>query len=178
MIKPILQLGDPLLRRKAVRIAKTAGIDLKPLLDDMLATLADSRGVGIAAPQIGESVRLVIIASQSNDRYPDAPDMAPLPMINPRIEWASPETEKDWEGCLSIPGIRGIVPRNSRILVRYQRFPDRVEVIEAYEGFEARIVQHELDHLDGKLFIDRVESTHELATEQEYGRIVGGDEED
>ena len=176
MIKPILQLGNPLLRRKALTITDPSDPDLGPLLDDMLATLHESRGVGIAAPQIGVSLRLVIIASESNDRYPEAPTMVAVPLLNPRIEWASPETEKDWEGCLSIPGLRGIVPRNTHIRVRYLNFPGGEEVVEEFEGFVARIVQHEVDHLDGTLFIDRVGSTRELATEREYTRIVTEEE--
>ncbi len=177
MIKPILQLGNPILRRKAAPIADVSDTRLPKLLEDMLDTLKESGGVGIAAPQIGESVRLVIIASQSNDRYPDAPPMTPKPLANPIIEWAGPETEKDWEGCLSIPGLRGIVPRKVLIRVRYLTLPHGEEVVEEFEGFIARIVQHEVDHLDGKLFIDRVRSTRELATEQEYTRIVTEEEQ-
>jgi peptide deformylase len=176
MIKPIIQMGNKLLRRKSVPVTDLSDPNLAQLLEDMLDTLKDSGGVGIAAPQIGESVRLVIIASQSNDRYPDAPPMIPQPMVNPIIEWAGPEIEKDWEGCLSIPGLRGIVPRKAHIRVRYRTLPQGKEVVEEFEGFVARIVQHEVDHLDGKLFIDRVRSTRELATEQEYARIVTEEE--
>lgn len=169
---PIVQLGDPRLRRISSSALDLSDSFLSDLLKALSATLGASGGVGIAAPQVGEAVRAVIVASKPNGRYPLAPPMAPLVLLDPVVEWASAETEVDWEGCLSVPGIRGRVARSSRIRVRYRDAADRREVVAEFEGFVARIAQHEIDHLDGLVFLDRVASARDLATEQEYRKIV------
>jgi peptide deformylase len=125
--------------------------------------------VGIAAPQVYEPLRLFIIASRPNARYPQAPAMEPTAIINPEILWASDEKEKGWEGCLSIPGLRGLVPRHTRIGVRYLTCSGNVAEVE-YAGFLALVFQHEFDHLQGLVFVDRLESTLDLVTEKEYLR--------
>ena len=167
----IAQLGAPVIREQAVKVTNPADPQLQTLIDDMLVTVANQKGMGIAAPQVSVSKRIIILSSQPNTRYPYAPAMEPTVMINPVLEWASPDIDKDWEGCLTVPGIRGLVPRHRAIRVRYwTRQGAEVEI--AYEGFLARIFQHEIDHLDGLVFLDRVESTRDLATEREWQKII------
>ena len=137
----------------------------------MLATVADANGVGIAAPQVFVALSLFIVASQPNPRYPNAPDMDPVAMINPELLWVSDDKEKGWEGCLSIPGIRGVVPRHRRIGIRYVNRKGELRE-EEYSNFPARVFQHEFDHIQGVVFLDRVENSRELVTEKEYLRIV------
>jgi peptide deformylase len=173
VLRQIAQLGHPVLRQEARAINDPADAGVQALIDDMLATAIDASGVGIAAPQVYEPLALFIVASRANPRYPQAQEMPPTVVINPEIVWRSDEMEKGWEGCLSIPGLRGPVSRHKRIGVRY--FNRRGEIREEeYSDFIARIFQHEFDHIKGVLFIDRVEDTRELATEKEYVRIVEG----
>ena len=141
------------------------------MIDELIATVAKANGVGIASPQVAESYRLFIVASRPNPRYPNAPTMEPTAMINPRIIAHSSEVVKGWEGCLSVPGIRGLVPRYQAIEVEYTSRDGKLHRQELTD-FVARIFQHEYDHLDGIVFIDRVESTQELMTEQEYQQRI------
>jgi peptide deformylase len=106
-----------------------------------------------------------------NGRYPYAPTLEPTAMINPEMTWGSSEMDKDWEGCLTVPGIRGLVPRHRAIRIRYQT-RDGVVLETEYDGFLARVFQHEVDHLDGLVFLDRVESTQDLVTEHEWQKII------
>ena len=168
----IAQLGNPILRRVAQPVENFADKAIEQLIDSLIATAASANGVGIAAPQVSQSYRLFIVASRPNPRYPKAPLMEPTAMINPRIVAYSPEIVKDWEGCLSIPGIRGLVPRYQAIEVEYTNRNGQVQRQELAD-FVARILQHELDHLDGIVFVDRLESTQDLFTEQEYQRLIG-----
>jgi peptide deformylase len=169
LLRQIAQLGHPVLRTPAVAADLPASEALRALIDDMRETLRDADGVGIAAPQVYESSRVFIVASRPNPRYPDAPAMEPLAVINPEIVERSDELVKGWEGCLSIPGIRGLVPRHRRIRARH-RTPDGHEVETEFLDFVARIFQHELDHLDGLVFLDRLESARDVVTEREYLR--------
>ena len=171
IIRQIAQLGQPVLREVAKKIAHPADPAVRALIDDLLVTVADANGVGIAAPQVFVSLSLFIVASRPNPRYPHAPDMEPLAMINPELLWVSDDKEKGWEGCLSIPGLRGVVPRHRKIGVRYLTRAGEVRE-EEYSNFLARVFQHEFDHVQGVVFIDRVESTRELVTEKEYLRLV------
>jgi peptide deformylase len=169
---PIIQLGNPILRQKSSMIDNIQDQEIQKLIEDLMTTVAQANGVGIAAPQIAESHRLFIVASRPNPRYPNAPEMEPTAMINPKIIASSTEVVKGWEGCLSVPGIRGFVPRYQRIQVEYT---DRNGNLQQQEltDFVARIFQHEYDHLEGILFVDRLESSHDMITEQEYQeRIV------
>jgi peptide deformylase len=171
IFRQIAQLGHPVLRQETDLIGNPADPALQALIDDMLATMTEANGVGIAAPQVYEPVRLFIVASRPTPRYPGAPAMEPTAMINPEIVWRSDETEKGWEGCLSVPGIRGLVPRSLRIGVRY--LSRREEVCEMeLSGFIARVFQHEHDHISGMVFLDRVASNRELISEREYMRLV------
>ncbi len=171
ILRQIAQLGQPVLREVAGKVADPADPAVRALIEDMLVTVADANGVGIAAPQMYEPLSLFIVASRPNPRYPHAPGMEPTAMINPELLWVSDEKEKGWEGCLSIPGLRGPVPRHRRIGVRYLTRTGELRE-EEYVDFPARVFQHEFDHLQGILFIDRVESTRELVTEKEYLRLV------
>ncbi len=170
-IRPISQLGNPVLRQVAQPIHNLGEPSLQVLIDDLTATLRQAGGVGIAAPQVGISKRVLIVASHPNARYPDAPEMEPTAMINPHLLDHSDCTTQDWEGCLSIPGIRGLVPRYDHIEVAYI---DHQGVLQRRDlsGFVARIFQHEFDHLDGYVFLDRVESIRDLVSELEYLRII------
>ena len=171
ILRQIAQMGQPVLRQVAKKIADPLASAVQALIDDMLVTVADANGVGIAAPQVYESLALFIVASAPNQRYPDAPQMTPTAIINPEIIGISDEKEYGWEGCLSIPGLRGLVPRHKRIAFRYlTRTGEQCE--EEYADFQARVFQHEFDHLQGVLFIDRVDSTLGLVTEKEYLRML------
>jgi peptide deformylase len=171
ILRQIAQLGQPILREAGGKIADPRDPAVQAIIDDMLVTMADANGVGIAAPQVFESLSLFVVYSHPNPRYPDAPEMEPTAMINPEILWRSDEREKGWEGCLSIPGLRGPVPRHQRIGVRYlTRMGELRE--EEYTDFLARVFQHEFDHVQGVVFIDRVENTRELMTEKEYFRSL------
>ena len=167
IIRQIAQLGHPVLRAEAAAVTLPASTSTRVLIEDMLETLRDANGVGIAAPQVYESSALFIVASRPNPRYPDAPLLAPEIVINPEILERSQERVKGWEGCLSIPGIRGEVPRHRRIHVRYQTMAGDI-VEKEFEDFVARVFQHEDDHLHGIVFLDRLESSRDVITEKEY----------
>jgi len=167
VLRQIAQLGQPVLRRVADNVADPHDPAVQALIDDMLVTVVDANGVGIAAPQVFEPLSLFIAASHPNPRYPQAPEMEPTAMINPEILWVSDEKEPGWEGCLSIPGLRGLVLRHRRIGVRYLTRTGELRE-EEYADFLARVFQHEFDHVQGTVFIDRVESTRDLVTEKEY----------
>jgi peptide deformylase len=170
-ILEIAELGHPVLRQRASEVENLNDAELQTFIDDLIETCVDSSGVGIAAPQVYRSDRVFIIYSRPNTRYPNASEMGPMALINPEITSFSEEKVKDWEGCLSIPGIRGLVPRHKAISVKY-RTPGGEVVENELSDFTARIFQHELDHLDGIVFLDRIESNQELVTEKEYQRIM------
>ncbi|WP_022665808.1 peptide deformylase [Desulfospira joergensenii] len=169
----IAQLGHPVLRKTAARVEDVKEAAIQSLIEDMMVTVADVNGVGIAAPQVYESSRIFIMASRPNPRYPHAPEMEPAALINPEILETSKEKEKGWEGCLSIPGIRAMVPRYTSVTVRFSTVNGE-ERETRFTDFLARIFQHESDHLNGKVFLDRVESNEEIVTEKEFLRILSG----
>ncbi|MDX2231212.1 MAG: peptide deformylase [Leptolyngbyaceae cyanobacterium bins.349] len=170
-LRKIIELGHPTLRQVAEPIADVKSDRIQTLCDRLLVMVREANGVGIAAPQVGESVRLFIVASRPNLRYPNAPTMAPMALINPRLVAHSQDTAKGWEGCLSVPGLRGLVPRYQAIEVEYTGRDGKLYQ-QTLTDFVARIFQHELDHLDGTVFLDRVETTRDLMTEQEFQRQV------
>jgi peptide deformylase len=172
-LRQIAQLGHPVLRTPANPVDLPANEALRTLAETMMATMRDADGVGIAAPQIYESQSLFIVASKPNPRYPDAPNMEPEIVANPEIVWRSDELVKGWEGCLSIPGIRGHVPRHQRIRARYQTL-DGLVVEREFEGFVARVFQHEDDHLHGIVFLDRLESNRDIICEKEFRKLGNG----
>lgn len=155
MIRPVLRMGDPRLLRIARPVEAFDTPELRQLVEDMLDTMRHEDGVGLAAPQIGVDLRVVIFGFEHNERYPDAPSVPFTVLINPVLEPLSAAVEEGWEGCLSVPGLRGWVPRY--VGLRYRGFDPRGELIEReVEGFHARVVQHECDHLDGILYPMRV----------------------
>lgn len=168
----VLELGNPQLRQVAAPVTEVSDRWLQQFIDDLISTAHRTNGVGIAAPQVGHSLRLLIVASRPNLRYPQAPLMAPTALINPRLVAHGEEQVRGWEGCLSVPGIRGLVPRYREIEVEYLDRQGQTQR-QVWQDFVARIFQHELDHLEGKVFVDRVESTADLMTEREYqARII------
>lgn len=163
----ILELGHPTLRQLAAPVGDITSVNTQQILDELLQFAQQKKGMGIAAPQVGISQQIFIMCSHPNDRYPQAPTMPPTCVLNPTIISHSTTHSKDWEGCLSIPGIRALVPRYEAIDVVYQqRDGQRIEA--HFSGFLARLFQHEYDHLQGKLFIDRAESTLEIMTEKHW----------
>ena len=155
MIREVLKMGDERLLAMARPVEKFDTKELKSLLLDMHDTMENLSGAGLAAPQIGVSLRVVVFGVKGNPRYPDAEDVPYTVLINPVIEPLSQDMEEGWEGCLSVPGLRGVVPRDSRL--RYSGFDAHGARIEREaEGFHARVVQHECDHLDGILYPMRV----------------------
>jgi len=148
-------MGDPRLLEKAAPLARFDTVGLNELLADLRDTMAHLNGAGLAAPQIGVSVRVVIFGVKSNPRYPGVEDVPDTVLINPEIVPLGDEIEEGWEGCLSVPGMRGWVPRWRRL--RYTGFDEKGNFFEReVEGFHARVVQHEVDHLDGVLYPMRV----------------------
>jgi len=150
-VQTILRMGDPRLLEHALPVRDFATAALQELIDDMFDTMAAAGGVGLAAPQIGVGLQVVIFGFERSERYPDAEGVPQTILINPLITPLSMDEDLAWEGCLSVPGLRGEVPRFSRI--RYQGFdPDGQPIDRVVEGFHARVVQHECDHLIGKLY--------------------------
>ncbi len=155
-IREILKMGDPRLLRVAQPATAFDTDELHLLISDMFDTMRAVNGAGLAAPQIGVDLQLVIFGTDTvNPRYPDAPVVPRTVLLNPLITPLGPEEEDGWEGCLSVPGLRGLVPRLSRI--RYSGFDQYGDAIERnVDGFHARVVQHECDHLIGKLYPMRI----------------------
>lgn len=167
----ICQLGKPILRKKAKEVKNIKDKNVQELIDNLIATVLDVDGVGIAATQVYQPLRIFILASHPNPRYPKAPKMQPEVIINPQIISTSPKKTKDWEGCLSIPQVRGLVPRYNSIELEYLTRDGKKEK-KVFKGFVARIVQHEYDHIEGKVFLDRLDSTFDIVTEKEYQKII------
>ena len=155
-IRTVLRMGDPQLRRRAQEVEQPGDHTLQALIGDMLETMEACGGVGLAAPQINVLLRVIVFGVESNNpRYPDAPQIPRTVLVNPEITARGREVRPEWEGCLSIPGMRGLVPRPERI--RYRGFDAHGREVEGEaRGFHARIIQHECDHLDGILYPDRI----------------------
>jgi peptide deformylase len=155
MIRDVLRMGDPRLLERSREVQAFGAPELAGLLADMRDTMAAQNGAGLAAPQIGVGLRVVIFGVERNPRYPDADPVPYTELLNPVITPLDTAMEDGWEGCLSVPGLRGVVPRWSRI--RYTGFdPQGRPIDREVEGFHARVVQHECDHLDGILYQMRV----------------------
>jgi peptide deformylase len=157
MIREILKMGDPRLLRIAppVPAAMVGSKELDELIADMFETMHHANGVGLAAPQIGIDLQLVIFGFDSSERYPDAPPVPQTILLNPVITPLSQDMEEGWEGCLSVPGLRGAVNRYT--LIRYEGIdPKGARIDRTAEGFHARVVQHECDHLIGRLYPSRI----------------------
>lgn len=174
MILDIVQIGDPVLRRKAHKITQIDR-DIRLLAEDMVETLRDSGGVGLAAPQVGESIRMIVVEYPEDDSVEDSP-MQTFKVINPEIIWRSEETVVGSEGCLSIPGYVGNVERSESIRVKGLSVHGRPLKISA-SGWLARIFQHEIDHLDGICYIDRASEIFQPSDEPaEAGDEAAADE--
>jgi len=155
MIREVLKMGDPRLLEKSRPVEAFGTPQLYELVADMRDTMAHLNGAGLAAPQIGVPLGVVIFGVTRNPRYPDAEEVPDTVLINPMITPIGEEMEEGWEGCLSVPGMRGVVPRFKRL--RYQGFDESGLAIDrTVEGFHARVVQHEYDHLDGILYPMRI----------------------
>jgi peptide deformylase len=155
MIREVLKMGDPRLLEKAQPVEAFGTPQLLELIADMRDTMARLNGAGLAAPQIGAPLRVVIFGVTRNSRYPDAEEVPDTVLINPMITPLGDEMVEAWEGCLSVPGMRGVVPRFRR--VRYRGFDESgLPIDRSVEGFHARVVQHECDHLDGILYPMRI----------------------
>ncbi|MET1257279.1 peptide deformylase [Aliikangiella maris] len=150
-VKPILKMGNPVLQQVSEPITEFNTPELQQLIEDLLDTMQANQGAGLAAPQIGVTKQVVIFGIEQNERYPDAEVVPQTVLINPQIEVLSQQTQSYWEGCLSIPGMRGLVERPAHI--RYRGFDQYGETIEReVNGFHAIVVQHECDHLRGILY--------------------------
>ncbi len=156
MIRDIVRMGAPVLLQVAEPVGAFGTPELRTLVQDMFETMDDAGGVGLAAPQIDVSLQVMVFGFESSERYPDAPPVPRTALINPTIEILSDTLEDGWEGCLSIPGLRGIVPRYASIRYRGVDVEGRPIVCDAH-GFHARVVQHEYDHLIGRLYPSRIE---------------------
>lgn len=154
-VRQILKMGDPRLLRVAHPVAAFDTPELHELIHDMFDTMAAANGAGLAAPQIGVDLQVVIFGFERSERYPEAPPVPRTVLLNPVITPLSDELVEGWEGCLSVPGLRGVVPRHARI--RYRGHDERgVPIEREVEGFHARVVQHECDHLIGRLYPTRM----------------------
>lgn len=160
-VREILKMGDPRLLRVAQPVQAFGTPELLALIDDLQDTMVAARGAGLAAPQIGVDLQVVLFGFERNDRYPDAPPVPRTVLVNPIITPLSDAEDEGWEGCLSVPGLRGLVPRWSRI--RYQGLDEQGRAIDREaEGFHARVVQHECDHLIGRLYPTRMRDLTKL----------------
>lgn len=171
-ILKVARMGHPVLRSRARVLdrAELASPAVQTLIDDMIATMVEYRGVGLAAPQVHQSLRLFVAALDSDDEEPGRQYV----IVNPEVVPVGPDVEEDWEGCLSIPDIRGRVPRAREVKLRaLDRRGERIEL--RAHGFPARIIQHETDHLDGVLFFDRMKGFESLAFLEEYGKYWAKD---
>jgi peptide deformylase len=175
-ILKVAHMGHPVLRAKARALdrAEVKSAAVQQLIDDMIETMREYHGVGLAAPQVHQGLRVFVAALDAADAGDETASDEPLALINPEITPIGADIVEDWEGCLSIPDIRGRVPRAREIKVRaYDRKGDRVE-IRAHD-FPARVIQHETDHLDGVLFFDRMKSLDTLTFLDEYSRFWAKD---
>jgi peptide deformylase len=170
-ILKVARMGHPILRQIAAPVAPE-GILAAPvqrLIDDLIETMHEYDGAGLAAPQVHVSRQIVVFEVEGNPRYPEAPSIPLTVLVNPTVTATTEETDEDWEGCLSLPGLRGRVPRYTRVTVdAWDRGGARVHFEAA--GFHARVVQHECDHLQGMLYVDRMGGMESLAFLEEWTR--------
>jgi peptide deformylase len=176
-VHEILRMGHPVLLQQAAPVTAFDTEELHALLQDMHDTMEAAHGAGLAAPQIGVSLQVVVFGVRANPRYPDAEQVPYTVLINPRIEALDARVEEGWEGCLSVPGLRGVVPRHARI--RYSGFDALGQPIErTVEGFHARVVQHECDHLIGVLYPMRMSDLRQLGYTSVLFPELAADEDD
>jgi len=165
-IRPVLRLGDPRLFQPASEVGEFNHPELDALIENMFDTMTAEEGVGLAAPQIGVGLRVVIFGFENNSRYPDNDAVPKTILINPQITPLLEEKEDGWEGCLSVPGMRGVVSRYTHI--RYTGFDATGESIDVTAtGFHARVVQHECDHIDGIMYTQRLSDSQKFGFTEE-----------
>ncbi|XOB63180.1 peptide deformylase [Campylobacterota bacterium DY0563] len=167
----IAKLGESILRKKAKKVKNINSKKIQNIIKKMLICVKESKGVGLAAPQIFESYQILVISSHPNERYPNAPLMKDEVLINPEIIKKSKKKVKDWEGCLSIPEIRAKVPRHTKIEVKYTTIEGKTKKV-VFEDFIARIFQHEYDHLIGKVYLDRVKDNIDIVSQEQYFKLI------
>ncbi len=170
-ILKVARLGHPVLRQVAEPLARgeIARADTQRLIDDMIETMHEYVGVGLAAPQVHVSRQIAVLECESHPRYPDMPRIPLMVIVNPVLTPVSDETATDWEGCLSIPDLRGIAPRFTAVrLEAYGRRGERIELVA--KDFLARVLQHETDHLQGRVYLDRMSDLSTLSHLQEWSR--------
>ena len=178
-VRKIIRMGHPTLRKRARELtpAELKSPELTRLVADMVDTLHDYGGIGLAAPQVNEPVRLAIIEIGGGpSRYGEIPQLPLTVFVNPEIEIVNEKAAGYWEGCLSVPGLRGFVERPQHVRVSYQDLEGARHTLEL-KGFLATVFQHEFDHLDGKLYIDRIRDPSKLAYDEEYLKWHTADEE-
>jgi len=169
-VQQVLRMGDPRLLQRSQEVDQTELGSLEPLVADMFETMEALSGAGLAAPQIGVFIRLVIFGVESNSRYPDAQSVPTTVLVNPVIDVLDDSVEAGWEGCLSVPGMRGLVQRPARI--RYRGIDQFGDVVDREAtGFHARVVQHECDHLDGILYPMRIEDMRNFGFDEELQEL-------
>ena len=177
-ILKVARLGHPILRKIADPVPPE-GIGapvIQQLIDDMIETMVEYDGAGLAAPQVHVSQQIVVFEVEGNSRYPDAESIPLTVLINPKITPATQHMDEDWEGCLSLPDLRGKVPRYTQVRVEaYDRKGKKLNYVA--KDFHARVVQHECDHLIGTVFVDRMKSMASLTFLREFGRYQGGSEQ-
>ena len=165
-VREVLKMGNPVLLQVAEQVKAFNSPELDDLVTDLLETMSAQEGAGLAAPQIGVSQRIVVFGVSANPRYPDAEAVPTTVLINPIIEALDNEMDEDWEGCLSVPGLRGLVPRHRHI--RYTGFDPAGQRFErTVSDFHARVVQHECDHLNGILYPQRIQDLRMFGFESE-----------
>lgn len=169
-VRSLLRIGHPLLLEPALAVTEFNTTELDSLVQDMLDTMRDANGAGLAANQIGVLKRVVVFGFDKNPRYPGREPVPMTILVNPEIQPLGEETEEDWEGCLSVPGMRGWVPRHRKIA--YRGFDPQGNLIHReVEGFHARVVQHECDHLDGVLYPQRITDMRKFGFEKELFEV-------
>ncbi|QHJ13236.1 Peptide deformylase [Paraglaciecola mesophila] len=174
----IAQVGEAILRQIAKPIVEKdiRSAEFKAFVEQLLNTMLAANGVGIAAPQVFDERAVMIIASRPSPRYPNAPDMEPLVLINPKVIQSADDTVKDWEGCLSVPGLRGFIRRATWVEIEYHQQDGQV-TSRRLEGFVARIFLHEFDHLIGKTWLDHVEVNTDIMAESVWRKQIAGIDE-
>jgi len=171
VIREVVRMGDPRLLRRSEEVTAFGTPELQALLQDMRDTMAHLSGAGLAAPQIGVNLRVVIFGVRANPRYPGVEEVPDTVLINPVLTPLDTELEEGWEGCLSVPGMRGVVARYTKL--RYTGTDEEGNPIDRVaEGFHARVVQHECDHLDGTVYLDRMRSLESLSFLPEFQKYV------
>ncbi len=175
-IRPVLRIGNPQLLEMSKPVNNFGSAELHSLIVDMIDTMRELYGAGLAAPQIGVQLRVVIFGFEDNPRYPDAESVPFTVLVNPELTPVGDSIDEDWEGCLSVPGMRGLVPRFTQL--RYRGFDAEGNAIDrTVDGFHARVVQHEVDHLDGILYPQRIRDLRQFGFVEELDTALEEDDD-